>query len=67
MAKIDFSGINKAATNSFNAQRDMIKRLGKGEQVLCETCKKSLTLSVSSKGEPGVSCAAGCTNIGLEL
>lgn len=72
MAKIDLSAvnflaINKAATESFKQQRELIKRLGKGETVLCETCKKPLTLSVSAKGEPGVSCAQGCTHIDLEL
>ena len=67
MAKLDFSAINKTTAKSFNEQRNLIKRIGKGETVLCATCQQPLTLSVSSEGEPGVSCAKGCTRIELEL
>tara|TARA_B100000809_G_C15138378_1_gene531701 strand:- start:1981 stop:2184 length:204 start_codon:yes stop_codon:yes gene_type:complete len=67
MATIDFSSINKAAAKSFKQQRDVIKRLGKGDTLLCDSCKKPLTLSVSSHGEPGVKCQKGCTNIELML
>lgn len=67
MAKIDFSAINQSASNSFKQQRELIKRLGRGETVNCEVCKKPLTLSVSNQGEAGVRCAKGCTDIGLEL
>ncbi len=67
MTKIDFSAINKSAANSFKQQRELIKRLGGGETVLCDSCNQPLTLSVSSRGEPGVSCSKGCTDIGLEL
>lgn len=67
MAKLDFSAINKAAAKSFNEQRDLIKRIGKGETVPCSTCQQPLKLSVSSKDEPGVSCAEGCTSLALEL
>ena len=67
MTKLDFSAINKSAAKSFNEQRNLIKKIGKGETVLCATCQKPLTLSVSSKGEPGISCAQGCTCIALEL
>lgn len=67
MAKLDFSIINKSAANSFNEQRNLIKKIGKGETVLCATCQRPLTLSVSAKREVGVSCEKGCTSIGLEL
>ena len=67
MAKLDFSAINKATAKSFNEQRNLIKRIAKGETVLCAVCRQPLTLSVSSEGEPGVSCEKGCTRIGLEL
>lgn len=65
--KLDFSAINKSATKSFAQQRNIIKQLGKGKTVLCQTCKQPLTLTVTSTGAPGVSCAKGCTDIGLEL
>ena len=67
MAKLDFSAINKSTAKSFNEQRSLIKRIGKGDTVLCTTCQQPLKLSVSSEGEPGVSCAKGCTRIDLEL
>jgi len=67
MTKLDFSQINKTAAKSFNAQRNLIKRIGKGETVLCACCQQPLTLSVSEDQEPGVNCLKGCTNISLEL
>jgi len=67
MTKLDFSAINKSTAKSFNEQRNLIKKIGKGETVLCATCRLPLTLSVSSQGEPGVSCEKGCTCIALEL
>jgi len=67
MAKLDFSAINKSAANSFNEQRNLIKKIGKGATVLCTVCHSPLKLSVSAKSEVGVCCLKGCTNIGLEL
>ena len=67
MTKLDFSQINKTATKSFNEQRNLIKRIGKGETVLCASCQQPLTLSVSMEQEPGVNCQKGCTSITLEL
>jgi len=67
MTKIDFSQINKTAADSFNQQRNVIKRIAKGQTVLCETCDKPLTLTVLSEGESGVQCSKGCTQINLEL
>ena len=67
MTKLDFSEINKATAKSFNEQRNLIKKMGQGATVLCATCQQPLTLSVSSAGEPGVTCEKGCTRISLEL
>ncbi|MFT6985437.1 MAG: hypothetical protein ACJAT7_001246 [Psychromonas sp.] len=67
MAKLDFSAINKSAANSFNEQRNLIKKIGRGETVLCATCQRPLKLSVSVTSEVGVSCEKGCTGISLEL
>lgn len=64
---MDFSAINKTTAKSFNEQRNLIKRIGKGATVLCVNCQQPLTLSVSSDGQPGVSCQKGCTEIGLEI
>jgi hypothetical protein len=67
MAKLDFSAINRSSAKSFNEQRNLIKKIGKGETVLCAACQQPLKLSVCRAGEQGVSCEKGCTHIGLEL
>ncbi|WP_415231528.1 hypothetical protein [Psychromonas sp.] len=67
MTKLDFSQINKNAANSFNEQRNVIKKIGKGGTVLCSTCRLPLKLSVSALNTSGLSCEKGCTNIALEL
>ncbi|MPY22438.1 hypothetical protein FM037_08395 [Shewanella psychropiezotolerans] len=69
--KLDFSAINKTTAKSFNAQKNLIKRLFKGNTVLCETCKQPLKLIVPTDkqqtGKYGVFCNKGCTDIELEL
>jgi hypothetical protein len=67
MTKLDFSQINKTTASSFNEQRNLIKKIGRGNTELCPTCKSPLKLSVSSLGKTGVKCEKGCTNIELEL
>lgn len=67
MTKLDFSAINKSSTKSFNEQKNMIKKIGKGQTELCTTCQEPLQLSVASEGENGVSCVKGCTKISLEV
>ena len=67
MTKLDFSIINKSSAKSFNEQKNMIKKIGKGQTILCVTCKQPLHLSVSVENESGVKCAKGCTKVGLEV
>jgi len=67
MTKINFSQKNKTAADSFKQQREVIKRIGKGETVVCEQCQLPLTLTVTNEGESGVQCNKGCTQINLEL
>jgi len=67
MTKLDFSAINKSAANSFNEQRNVIKKIGRGETVLCPTCQQALKLTVSLLETSGLSCAKGCTDTALEL
>lgn len=67
MTKLDFSAINKSSAKSFNEQKNMIKKIGKGKTVLCTNCKQPLQLSVSSESENGIQCAKGCTLITLEI
>jgi hypothetical protein len=69
--KIDFSMINQTTAKSFNEQKNLIKRLFKGNTVLCETCKQPLKLvvpKVKDSGKTyGVFCKKHCTDIELEL
>ena len=67
MTKLDFSSINKSSAKSFNEQKNIIKKIGKGNTVLCKYCEKPLKLSVSSLDKTGLNCESGCTNIELEL
>ncbi|MEI6898096.1 MAG: hypothetical protein V5786_11565 [Psychromonas sp.] len=67
MTKLDFSAINKSSAKSFNQQKNMIKKIGKGQTILCLHCQQPLQLSVSSGNETGVSCPKGCTQINLEV
>ena len=67
MTKLDFSAINKSAAKSFNAQRNLIKKIGRGDTVACETCSLPLQLNVADKGAAGLYCEKGCTRIYLEL
>jgi len=71
MSKLDFSAINKSSTLSFKAQRNLIKKLGQGQTILCEHCQKPLKLtaltSADSEHETGVRCVKGCTDIVLEF
>lgn len=69
--KLDFSAINKTTAKSFNEQKNLIKRLFKGNSVSCEVCKQPLQLIVPTDkqacGKYGVFCKRGCTDIELEM
>ncbi|QYK00412.1 hypothetical protein [Shewanella psychrotolerans] len=69
--KMDFSAINKTTAKSFNEQKNLIKRLFKGNTVQCEVCKQPLQLIVptdkQASGKYGVFCKNGCTDIELEM
>ena len=69
--KIDFSMINQTTAKSFNEQKNLIKRLFKGNTVLCEACDQPLRLIVPTEKNTGkkygVFCKKHCTDIELEL
>lgn len=74
---MDFSHINKDSAKSFNEQKNLIKRMGKGQRVNCPKCGQSLQLRVPGKqqateqhgDEPryGIYCPKKCTDIELEF
>ncbi|WP_394200534.1 hypothetical protein [Shewanella waksmanii] len=69
--KLDFSAINSTTAKSFNEQKNLIKRLFKGNTVLCQTCQQPLQLLVPTEkaqtGVYGVFCKKKCTDIHLEM
>lgn len=71
MAKMDFSVINDTTAKSFNEQKNLIKRVFKGNTVLCQTCKQVLEMKLPVKGQnetvSGIRCKKGCTDIELDM
>lgn len=66
---MDFSQLNKKASDSFHKQRTILKKLSQGKTLYCEQCGEVLTLDLATN-EPGkgvVKCKKGCTDIILEL
>ncbi len=66
---MDFSGLNKKASNSFHKHRTMLKQLAQGKTLKCEHCQGVLTLNLATS-EPGkgvIQCKQGCTDIELEI
>jgi len=67
LSNINFSKLNKQASNSFFEHKKLIIKLGKGQEVLCKHCKAPLKLIVASELSQGVRCLKGCTKIELEV
>ncbi|MDB2387014.1 hypothetical protein N9W21_06680 [Shewanella sp.] len=71
MAKIDFSVINDNTAKSFNEQKQLIKRVFKGNTVLCPTCNQALVMKLPVKDQQesvsGIRCKKGCTDIELDM
>ena len=71
MTKMDFSNINKTTTQSYNEQKNMIKRVFKGQSVLCSNCNQTLLLKLPVPKQPaslsGIYCKKGCTDIELDM
>ncbi|QIR14095.1 hypothetical protein [Shewanella aestuarii] len=73
--KLDFSAVNDTTLASFNQQKNLIKRMMKGNTAECSECKKPLTLVLPANGKnakasdklPGIYCAKGCTDIELDM
>ncbi|ABV88258.1 hypothetical protein [Shewanella pealeana] len=71
MAKMDFSVINDTTAKSFNEQKNLIKRVFKGNTVLCPVCNQALEMKLPVKGQQdsvsGICCKKGCTDIELDM
>ncbi|WP_336620310.1 hypothetical protein [Pseudoalteromonas umbrosa] len=66
---IDITQFNKLRARSFNEQKALLKKLAKGQTVLCQTCGQAIFLNVAVKeGEKATAqCAKGCTHIELDV
>lgn len=66
---MDFSKLNKKASDSFHKQRNMLKKLAQGKTLKCEKCNGVLTLNLATTeaGKGVIRCKQGCTDIILEL
>ncbi|NRA54769.1 MAG: hypothetical protein HRU23_11545 [Gammaproteobacteria bacterium] len=67
MPKLDFSALNKQAANSFQQQRNLIKKVCRGDKVLCQHCQQPLALIPAENKVASIRCTKGCTTIELEL
>lgn len=67
--KLDINAFNKQRAAAFNQHKNILKKLSKGQTLLCEQCSKPLLLDLNGqdKNKGLVSCAKGCTRIELEL
>ncbi|TLX49099.1 hypothetical protein C1E24_00905 [Pseudoalteromonas phenolica] len=67
--KIDIDAFNKKRAAAFNQHKNILKKLSKGQTLLCEQCNKPLQLDLNGqdKNKGLVSCTKGCTSIELEL
>ena len=62
--------LQKNSSRSFHQQKNIIKKLTAGQQVLCEICKQPLKLRLPAKGKDqqasSIFCDKGCTDILLD-
>ncbi|MGI2172720.1 hypothetical protein [Shewanella ulleungensis] len=73
--KLDFSAVNGPTLASFNQQKNLIKRMLKGNSATCADCNKPLTLQLPPNNKnakpnakaPGIYCVKGCTDIELDM
>lgn len=73
--KLDFSAVNGPTLASFNQQKNLIKRMLKGNSATCADCNKPLTLQLPPNSKnakpnanaPGIYCVKGCTDIELDM
>lgn len=66
-----FAVLNQTTADSFNEQKNLIKRVFKGKPVQCPSCHQPLKviLPETAKAEQaaGIFCPKGCTDIELDI
>ncbi|KZN29983.1 hypothetical protein [Pseudoalteromonas luteoviolacea] len=66
---MDLAQFNKLRARSFNEQKSLLKKIAKGQTVLCSKCDQVIQLNVAVKeGEKAYAkCQKGCTYIELDM
>ena len=68
-----FSALQKASKNSFVKQKQIVKKVMAGQEVLCSVCQQPLYLitpeqcTTSGSENSGIRCKKGCTDIQLDF
>ncbi len=68
-----FAALQKASKNSFAKQKQIVKKVIAGQEVLCLTCQQPLYLltpeqrKTSANENSGIRCKKGCTDIQLDF
>lgn len=62
---MDFSALNKSATNSFNQQKSLIKKVLAGKTIKCSNCKTLISIKTSVDSVM-IKCENNCTDIKLD-
>ena len=67
--KKQFKGLEKASSDSFFKQKNVIKQVLAGKSVNCLNCQQPLAFYRQGKSVEGgeICCAKGCTSIALDL
>ncbi|CCQ12765.1 hypothetical protein PALB_37050 [Pseudoalteromonas luteoviolacea B = ATCC 29581] len=65
---MDFSALNQRQSDSFVAQKTLLKKLMLGKTCLCDSCKQALSVKFDEQaGIAYVKCKRGCTELQLEF
>lgn len=68
-----FAALQKASKSSFANQKQLLKKVMSGQEVLCSTCQQPLFLLTPKQGtttsneSSGIRCKKGCTDIQLDF
>lgn len=68
-----FATLQKTSKRSFAEQKQLLKKVMAGQEVLCTTCQQPLYLltpkqgAITSNENSGIRCKKGCTDIQLDF
>lgn len=68
-----FAALQKASKDSFAKQKQIVKKVIAGQEVLCPECQNPLFLltptqcNMAKNENPGIRCKKGCTDLQLDF